>query len=172
MPGPGGTPMAPCIVEQQYKMGASADWSRARFTLDEVAAEPWCAFVDLYERALSTEANGWSTGAPTATPLFRTLRWSLRSTPPLLQSALSSRMRRAISEIATTAPETMLGDSALPCIPRTSAMPIWWANGHFAAGGPGTAHCGRQLCGQGLWHRRRQDDPRPRPRRLRGGPAP
>lgn len=63
------------IIEQLKKLGSSCDWDRERFTLDEGCSKAVReVFVRLYEKTLSTEATGWSTGAPAARPLFPTRR--------------------------------------------------------------------------------------------------
>ena len=54
------------IVEQQKKLGASCDWERARFTMDE---------------GCSTRPDALSTGVPPASPPCPTLRWSMWTSP-------------------------------------------------------------------------------------------
>ena len=55
------------IVEQQKKMGASCDWSRDRFTMDEGCSRAVReTFCELYEKGLIYKAAASSTGAPTA----------------------------------------------------------------------------------------------------------
>lgn len=58
------------IVEQQKKLGASCDWSRARFTMDEGLSNAvrHVCLCPSTTRASSTRAAASSTGAPTASP--------------------------------------------------------------------------------------------------------
>ena len=75
-------------------------------------------------------------------------------------------------ELATTRPETLLGDTAVAVNPederykdvigKTLILPLV---------GPGNPGHRRRVCREGLRHRRRQDHPGPRPERLRGGAA-
>ncbi len=70
------------IVEQQKKLGASCDWSRARFTMDEGCSNAVReTFATSTTRASSTRAAASSTGAPTASPPCPTPRWSTRRSP-------------------------------------------------------------------------------------------
>ncbi|MFW5714261.1 MAG: valine--tRNA ligase [Brevefilum sp.] len=108
------------ITKQIRRLGASCDWDRQRFTLDEGLSEAVReAFVRLYEK-------GWIYRGP------RMINWS-----PGLQTAVSDlevdysqeqgklyyfRYMIAGSEeyipVATTRPETILGDSAVAVHPE------------------------------------------------------
>ncbi len=108
------------ITKQIRRLGASCDWSRERFTLDEGLSKAVReAFVTLYEK-------GWIYRGP------RMINWS-----PGLQTAVSDleveysqepgklyyfRYRIADSDeyipVATTRPETILGDTAVAVHPE------------------------------------------------------
>ena len=59
------------IINQLKKLGASADWERERFTMDEGCSKAVQeVFIKLYEKAISTKAPGSSTGVRYARLLF------------------------------------------------------------------------------------------------------
>ena len=107
------------IIEQQKKMGTSCDWDRNRFTLDEVCAKAVReTFCDLYEKGLIYKGS-------------RIINWC-----PHCRTALSDaeveykdmpghfwHIRYPIEDsdeefiIATTRPETMLGDTGVAVHP-------------------------------------------------------
>ena len=69
--------------------------------------------------------------------------------------------------VATTRPETMLGDTGVAVNPDDERYTrSGGQKGHSAAGEPGNSRGGRRVCGHGVRHRRGEDDPRPRPQRL------
>ncbi len=108
------------INRQQRRLGASADWSRERFTMDEGCNEAVReVFVRLYEKGLIYRGN-------------RIINWC-----PVCQTALSDaeveyeeqqshlwHIRYPAADggegvtVATTRPETMLGDTAVAVNPK------------------------------------------------------
>ena len=107
------------ITKQLRRMGASIDWSRERFTMDEqLSAAVQKVFVELYQEGLIYRGK-------------RLVNWD-----PVLHTAVSDlevesseenghlwNLRYPISDsddflvVATTRPETMLGDSAVAVHP-------------------------------------------------------
>jgi len=107
------------IVEQQHRLGASADWSRERFTMDEgLSRAVLKVFVELYKQGLIYKDK-------------RLVNWD-----PRLQTAVSDLEVENIEikghlwyikypiedsdqfiTVATTRPETMLGDTAVAVHP-------------------------------------------------------
>src|ERR1700712_1230645 len=107
------------IVEQQHRLGASADWSRERFTMDEGLSKAVIkGFVELYKQGLIYKDK-------------RLANWD-----PRLQTAVSDLEVESIEikgnlwhikypiedsdqfiTVATTRPETMLGDTAVAVNP-------------------------------------------------------
>jgi valyl-tRNA synthetase len=107
------------IVEQQHRLGASADWSRERFTMDEgLSRAVTQVFVKLYSQGLIYKDK-------------RLVNWD-----PRLQTAVSDLEVESIEvkghlwhikypiedsdqfiTVATTRPETMLGDTAVAVHP-------------------------------------------------------
>ena len=123
------------MLGQQRRVGASADWGRLRFTMDDGSAKAVrVAFTRLYEADLAyrTEALvNWCPGCRTSvsdlevipTPETGTL-WSVRY--HLIDPATGDPDPDAPTiTIATTRPETILGDTAVavhPDDPRYAAL--------------------------------------------------
>jgi valyl-tRNA synthetase len=114
------------ILSQERKLGASMDWSRLRFTMDDGSAKAVrVAFKTLYDRDLAyrTEALiNWCPGCRTSvsdlevisTPETGTL-WQVRY--HLLDPETGEPDPVATITVATTRPETILGDTAVAVHP-------------------------------------------------------
>jgi valyl-tRNA synthetase len=114
------------MLSQQRRVGASADWGRLRYTLDEGSAKAVrVAFERLYRADLAyrTEALvNWCPGCRTsvsdleviATPETGTL-WTVRY--HLIDPATGKPDPGATIPVATTRPETILGDTAVAVHP-------------------------------------------------------
>jgi valyl-tRNA synthetase len=122
------------MLAQQRRVGASADWGRLRFTMDEGSAKAVrVAFERLYNADLAyrTEALvNWCPGCRTSvsdlevvsTPETGRL-WSIRY--HLIDPATGEPDPNATITVATTRPETILGDTAVavhPDDPRYTAV--------------------------------------------------
>jgi valyl-tRNA synthetase len=117
----------PVMLAQQRRVGASADWGRLRYTMDEVSARAVrVAFERLYRDGLAyrTEALvNWCPGCRTSvsdlevvsTPENGTL-WSVRY--HLIDEATGEPSPDAGIVVATTRPETILGDVAVAVHPE------------------------------------------------------
>jgi valyl-tRNA synthetase len=115
----------PVMLTQQRRVGASLDWGRLRFTMDDVSAKAVRhAFARLYRDGLAyrTEALiNWCPGCRTSvsdlevipTPEIGTL-WDIRY--HLLDDAGVPSPDETIT-VATTRPETILGDTAVAVHP-------------------------------------------------------
>ncbi|MBR8828043.1 MAG: valine--tRNA ligase [Gomphosphaeria aponina SAG 52.96 = DSM 107014] len=108
------------IVDQLQRLGLSADWSRERFTLDEnVSHSVRQAFVQLYEDGLIYRGNYLVNWCPESQSAVSDLEvenkevdgklWHFRY--PLTDGS-------GYVEVATTRPETMLGDTAVAVNPN------------------------------------------------------
>lgn len=108
------------IVNQLQKLGLSADWSRERFTLDEnLCTSVKTAFIKLHEEGLIYRGNYMVNWCPESQSAVSDLEvenkevdgslWHLRY--PLTEG-------NEYIEIATTRPETMLGDTAVAVNPN------------------------------------------------------
>ena len=107
------------ITSQLKRIGASADWSRERFTLDEGLSRAVTeTFVSLYERGLiyrGTYLVNWSVGVQSALSddevEFKEVKGKLYHLKyPLADGS-------GFVQVATTRPETMLGDTAVAVHP-------------------------------------------------------
>ena len=108
------------IVNQLKKLGSSCDWTRERFTLDEVCSKAVKkVFIDLYKKGLIYKGEriiNWCTSCKTSISDIETIYdeqkgyfWHIKY--PLKDSD-------NYLEIATTRPETMLGDTAVAVHPE------------------------------------------------------
>jgi valyl-tRNA synthetase len=109
------------IIAQLKKLGCSCDWSRERFTMDEAyARKVQEVFVDLYGKGLIYRGK-------------RMVNWCPLSLTALSDEEVISRSQKGylyffkvevigapgkFLEIATTRPETIMGDTALAVNPR------------------------------------------------------
>lgn len=118
------------ILDQYKQLGASMDWSRTRFTMDkEYAKAVETAFLHYYEKGLIYQGE-------------RTINWCVRCATslsdleleyveetgnlwfikyPLLRQGSGGQAIKGSKEfitVATTRPETMLGDSAIAVNPK------------------------------------------------------
>jgi valyl-tRNA synthetase len=117
----------PVMLGQQRRVGASADWARLRYTMDDVSARAVrVAFERLYRDGLAyrTEALvNWCPGCLTSvsdlevvsTPETGTL-WSIRY--HLIDEATGEPDPDETVTVATTRPETLLGDTAVAVHPE------------------------------------------------------
>jgi valyl-tRNA synthetase len=109
------------ITRQIRRLGASCDWKRERFTLDEglsVAVRE--AFVRLYEKGLiyrGPRMINWSPGLKTAVSDLEVEYSQEPGTLYFFKYILADNPEEFIP-VATTRPETILGDTALAVHPE------------------------------------------------------
>jgi valyl-tRNA synthetase len=107
------------ITEQMKRIGDSCDWSRERFTLSpELSRAVLEAFVRLYERGLiyrGTYMVNWCPGCHTALSDLEVKHEDTQGTLWHIRYPLKDGSRHLV--VATTRPETMLGDTALAVNP-------------------------------------------------------
>ena len=126
------------ISEQLARIGASVDWSRERFTMDEgLSRAVREVFVTLYERDLLYKGNylvNWCTSCGTALAddevehedkpgkMYHLRYYFAGAEGDAARQAIVSDGEaapdRAYVEIATTRPETLLGDTAVAVHPE------------------------------------------------------
>jgi valyl-tRNA synthetase len=114
------------MLGQERRLGLSLDWSRLRFTMDEGSAKAVrVSFAQLHREGLAYRAEAlinWCPGCRTSvsdlevipTPERGTL-WTIRY--HLLDAAGSPSPDETVS-VATTRPETLLGDTAVAVHPE------------------------------------------------------
>ncbi len=114
------------IIEQLKRLGCSCDWSRERFTMDEgLSRAVREVFVQLYEEGLIYRGDyiiNWCPRCHTALAdievehdLSEGRIWYIRY--PLVDEATGKASSKYIV-VATTRPETMLGDTAVAVNPE------------------------------------------------------
>ncbi len=110
------------IIEQLKRLGASCDWDRLRFTMDERYSQSVIeVFVRLYEKKLIYRGNyiiNWCPRCKTALSDEESIHrekdgWLYYIRYPLLNTDAPQYIT-----VATTRPETMLGDTAVAYNPR------------------------------------------------------
>jgi valyl-tRNA synthetase len=108
------------IVEQQHRLGASADWARERFTMDEgLSRAVTRAFVRLYKDGLIYKDKrlvNWDTRLQTAVSDLEVENIEVRGNLWHIKYPIEDSDR--FITVATTRPETMLGDSAVAVHPE------------------------------------------------------
>ncbi|MDD2380492.1 MAG: valine--tRNA ligase [Mariniphaga sp.] len=103
------------ILEQLKKLGASCDWSRTAFTMDEARSESVIkVFVDLYNKGLiyrGVRMVNWDPAAKTALSDEEVIYKEVKSKLYFLKYKIEGE--EGFVTIATTRPETILGDTAI-----------------------------------------------------------
>lgn len=107
------------IVEQQKKLGSSCDWERAAFTMDETCSKAVRkVFVDLYHKGLIYKGSRIINWCPNCTTALSDAEVEYVDKPGHLWN-----IRYPLSDgsgdivVATTRPETMLGDTGVAVNP-------------------------------------------------------
>ncbi|MCM1050828.1 MAG: valine--tRNA ligase [Paenibacillus sp.] len=105
------------ILEQLKKLGASCDWERTAFTMDEIRSKSVIrVFVDLYRKGLIYRGKrmvNWDPKAKTALSDIEVVYKEEHSKLYYLRYKIVGEEGYAI--VATTRPETIMGDTAM-CI--------------------------------------------------------
>jgi len=103
------------ILEQLKKLGASCDWDRTKFTMDDDMSESVIkVFVDLHQKGLiyrGVRMVNWDPSAQTALSDEEVIHKEVNS--KLYHIAYNIEDSNERITIATTRPETILGDSAI-----------------------------------------------------------
>ncbi len=107
------------IINQLKKLGCSCDWSRNAFTMDEnLSASVRKVFVDLYKKGLifkSKKLVNWDTVLKTAISDLEVDQREVSSKLYYIKYQIENS--KEYITIATTRPETMLGDTAIAVNP-------------------------------------------------------
>ena len=108
------------IVEQLHRLGASADWSRERFTMDEGLSRAVAkVFVELYRQGLIYKDKrlvNWDPRLETAVSDLEVENIEIKGHLWHIRYPIDDMPGQYIT-IATTRPETMLGDTAVAVHP-------------------------------------------------------
>jgi valyl-tRNA synthetase len=108
------------IVQQLRRLGASADWSRERFTMDEGLSRAVIkTFVELHRQGLiykDTRLVNWDPRLQTAVSDLEVESIEVKGRLWYIKYPIDNEPGRYIT-VATTRPETMLGDTAVAVHP-------------------------------------------------------
>jgi valyl-tRNA synthetase len=108
------------IIDQLKKMGCSCDWSRTRFTMDKDLSKAVVkVFVDLYEKKLiykDKKLVNWDTELQTAISDLEVVQRDVQSQLYYIKYPVENSDNKIT--IATTRPETMMGDTAIAVNPK------------------------------------------------------
>ncbi len=113
------------ILEQLKKLGASCDWDRTKFTMDKNMSESVIdVFIDLYKKGYvyrGIRMINWDTKAKTAVSDEEVIYKEIESKLYYVNYEIIDEDGKSTNEkitIATTRPETILGDTAV-CVNPT-----------------------------------------------------
>ena len=108
------------ILDQLKKLGCSCDWSRTRFTMDkELSKAVIKVFVDLYNQKLiykDKKLVNWDTQLQTAISDLEVIQKDVQSQLYYIDYPIKDSNEKIT--IATTRPETMMGDTAVAVNPK------------------------------------------------------
>jgi len=108
------------IINQLKKLGSSCDWDRERFTMDEGLSKAVReVFCRLYEKDLIYRGNriiNWCPRCTTALSDEESEHVETEGAMYHIRYAVKGEKRKVV--VATTRPETMLGDAAVAVSPR------------------------------------------------------
>jgi valyl-tRNA synthetase len=113
------------IVEQMQRVGVSCDWERARFTLDPgLSRAVREAFVRLYDKGLIYQADYIVNWCPRCQTALSDLEVEHEETQGHLWHIVYPVEGSSLKlVVATTRPETMLGDTAVAINPKDRRAP-------------------------------------------------
>ncbi len=107
------------ILEQLKKLGASCDWDRTAFTMDEIRSESVLkVFCDLHDKGLiyrGVRMVNWDPKALTALSDEEVIHKEVTGKLYYLRYKIEGDPDGAYAVVATTRPETIMGDTAM-CI--------------------------------------------------------
>ena len=108
------------IIDQLKKLGCSCDWTRTRFTMDKDLSKAVIkVFVDLYNNKLihkDKKLVNWDTNLQTAISDLEVVQRDVQSQLYYINYNIEGSSEKIT--IATTRPETMMGDSAIAVNPK------------------------------------------------------
>ena len=108
------------ILNQLKKLGCSCDWSRTRFTMDKDLSNAVIkVFVDLYNKKLiykDKKLVNWDTALQTAISDLEVVQKETQSNLYFIDYQIENSSENIT--IATTRPETMMGDTAIAVNPK------------------------------------------------------
>ncbi|MDC0472961.1 valine--tRNA ligase [Pelagibacteraceae bacterium] len=108
------------IIDQLKKLGCSCDWTRSRFTMDKDLSKAVIkVFVELYNKKLiykDKKLVNWDTDLQTAISDLEVIQKDVQSQLYYIDYNIEDSSDKIT--IATTRPETMMGDTAIAVNPK------------------------------------------------------
>ena len=108
------------ILDQLKKLGCSCDWTRSRFTMDKDFSKAVIkVFVELYNKKLiykDKKLINWDTALQTAISDLEVVQKDTQSNLYFIEYQVENSSEKIT--IATTRPETMMGDTAIAVNPK------------------------------------------------------
>ena len=105
------------ILQQLKKLGAACDWDRTAFTMDKIRSESVLkVFCDLYEKGLiyrGVRMVNWDPKALTALSDEEVIHKEVHGKLYYLRYNIEGDQTGAYAVVATTRPETIMGDTAM-----------------------------------------------------------
>ncbi|MFH1767958.1 MAG: valine--tRNA ligase [Candidatus Omnitrophota bacterium] len=118
------------IIEQLKKLGSSCDWNRTRFTMDTSYSDAVTeVFVSLWEKKLIYQGNyiiNWCPRCKTALSDEEAPRQETQGLLYYIKYPVSDKNSDDYIIVATTRPETMLGDTAVAVHPDDKRYEAFW----------------------------------------------
>jgi valyl-tRNA synthetase len=109
------------IIQQLKRLGASADWTRQRYTMDESYARAVAeVFVDLYKKKLIYRGRrmiNWDPAAQTALSDEEVINKPQRGNLYYVRYEIADQPGKFL-EVATTRPETIMADTGVAVHPK------------------------------------------------------
>jgi valyl-tRNA synthetase len=109
------------IIDQLKKLGCSCDWSRERFTMDpDYSRDVIATFVDLYQKGRIYRGKrmvNWCPGSLTALSDEEVVPTPVKGLLYLMRYEIAELSGQFL-EIATTRPETLMGDTGVAVNPN------------------------------------------------------
>ena len=163
------------IIDQMKRLGASVDWDREYFTMDEnLSRAVREVFVRLYEEGLIYRGKYIVNWCPRCETAISDLEVKHEDVPGKLWEIRYPVVgTNEFITVATTRPETMLGDTAIAVNTKDERYHASARQESFAAAdGARDSHHHRRTGAAGIRHRRGEGDAGARSQRLPGWTAP
>ena len=153
------------IIEQMHALGCSYDWERERFTMDEAYVKAvLTVFKNWFERGLiyrGTRLGNWSSGAQTMISDQEIDDKEVKGSLTYIKYPVENSDE--FVTVATTRPETMMGDTAVAVHPDDARYQhLHGKERCVAADESRDSDYYRPLRRLGIWHRRAQSHARAR----------
>jgi hypothetical protein len=164
------------ILSQLEKLGNSCDWDRTRFTMDDGLSDAVAeVFVRLYEKKLIYRGEyiiNWCPRCCTALSDEESEHENQAGHLYHIRYPVKGGRKNEYVTVATTRPETLLGDTAVAVNPRDERYAAQGQDADPAGAGPRDSRDRGRFRGSAVRHGRGEGHARARSERFRHGPPP